>query len=144
MPNPLEDWKRPRVGGTTYIVTILGMPLLLPGARGEASDPEPLFTASMAVVMMADPDDDSNVSWYAHGVIDGLVKVGAYRCPKEPQANRGQITAEAKRMAQGFVLVGKGETPFRAPSDCGTQQSGWLLSDSAAQMRVHPILLKVA
>ncbi len=81
-------------------------------AGAEASDPERLLTVSMAVVMLADPDDDVNVSWYAHGIIDGLLKTGAYRCPKQPRANRGQITAEAKRLAKEFVLVGKGETPF--------------------------------
>lgn len=75
-----------------------------------APDELPL-TAAMAVVM-ADPDDDLNISYYAHGVIDGLVKSGAYRCPETPRANRDQITTEAKRLAQQAVLAGKGDTPF--------------------------------
>lgn len=73
---------------------------------------ERLLTAAMAVVMLANPDDDLNISYYAHGAIDGLIKSGAYRCPKTPRANREQITAEAKRLAQQAVLAGKGDTPF--------------------------------
>ena len=87
----------------------IGFLALLRTTSAMAADPG--ITASRVVLMMQNQDDDLNMSYYAHGVIDTLVATDAVRCTK-PMADKGTIVATAKTLTRQTVLVGKGETQF--------------------------------
>ena len=72
-----------------------------------ASVAEADMTVAHAVLLSnnGNPDDDLNVSYYTHGVIDGLLQTRAYQCKTLP--NYGEFTRQAKETARQLVLQGK-------------------------------------
>ena len=67
---------------------------------------EAAMTSAQAVLLSnnGNPDDDLNISYYVHGVIDGLLQTGAYQCKTLP--NYGEFTRLAKETARQSVLKG--------------------------------------
>jgi hypothetical protein len=65
------------------------------------------MTVAQAVLLSSNgnPDDDLNVSYYIHGVIEGLLQTGAYRCKTLP--NYSALTRQAKETARQMILQGK-------------------------------------
>jgi len=68
------------------------------------------ISASQAVLMMQNPDDDLNVSYYVRGVMD--TAVGTIVACSGVRTQFSTIIVDAKQMAREFVANGQGERKF--------------------------------
>ena len=72
-----------------------------------ASVAEADMTVAHAVLLSnnGNPDDDLNVSYYIHGVIDGFLQTRAYQCKTLPKLRRVHSAGKRDRATTG--LAGK-------------------------------------
>jgi hypothetical protein len=88
-----------------------------------ASVAEAALTISQAVMLLSNPDDDLNASFYINGVMDGLLQTGAYQCPKNipTYAEFARLT---KQTARQVVMEGHGDNDLARLIAMGLEQYG--------------------
>lgn len=86
------------------VVLLLVLPLIAAAAEDRR------ISASQAVLLMQNPNDDLNVSYYTRGVMDTAIG-NIVSCP-DVRTDFDALVDNAKQMARVFVANGKGETKF--------------------------------
>ena len=87
------------------LVLLVSLTVLAPAAAQDRR-----ISASQAVLMMQNPNDDLNLNYYAQGVIDAAI--GTTVSCTDVHTPFVTIVADAKHMAREFVAQGQGERKF--------------------------------